>query len=215
MWFKHLRLELESLGSWPPRQVTCNVLCHVHLLCTISLCPCLHTRIWRCRLRSEIVAPGQSQPASSHRMEAGRLVEGCSAGRCCRSTGIDPVVLPCRDGGRQSLQAGAISSGWSGSGSNGISPPTDTLQYNSSDLGCFNEPIWSVVTSRKMLLLIASEVATKSQVVVYCKFYAHLQRQGSTLGRDWPLLWLLTLIDTWTWYIKKERKWELPGGAVG
>ena len=67
-------------------------------------------------------------------------------------------------------------------------PPTDTLQYNSSDLGSFNEPIWSVVTSRKMLLLIASEVATKSQVVVYCKFYAHLQRQGSALGRDWPLL---------------------------
>ena len=39
------------------------------------------------------------------------LREVVPAGRCCSSVGIDPVVLPHRDGGRRSLQAGVISSG--------------------------------------------------------------------------------------------------------
>ena len=34
------------------------------------------------------------------------------ARRCCSSAGIDLVVSLHRDGGRRSLQAGAISSGW-------------------------------------------------------------------------------------------------------
>lgn len=36
------------------------------------------------------------------------------AWRCCRSAGIDAVVLPRRDGGPRTLQAGAISSGRDG-----------------------------------------------------------------------------------------------------
>lgn len=111
------------------------------------------------------------------------------AGRCYSRVWIDPVVLPCRDGDGQSLQAGAISSGQEWFWVEGNFPSNQHLSVNSSDLGSFSEPFWSAALSpqQKTLLPVDLEVSIKSQAAVHSKFYWCPQRERATLGRDWQL----------------------------